>query len=108
MKGVIAQYDDAISRIAKRIMRKLSRYEPHVFHRAGRTGSMYIKFRNGELGAIRVSDHGGKRYAYPWRVRTDVPRLHFIDGVFHGKAFKEYGVGKLSKLVKDFEGEYNK
>lgn len=63
---------------ANELLEKLKDLEPRI-HAKAQTGSIYIKFADSKIGALRVGDHPGKpRLRYRWSLRTDInlPATH--------------------------------
>lgn len=64
--------------LANELMEKLKDLEPRI-HAKAQTGSIYIKFADSRIGALRIGDHPGKpRLRYRWSLRTDInlPTTH--------------------------------
>jgi hypothetical protein len=87
-------------KVAERLMKKLKKYDPFVFHVSLDKNSVYIHFNalpNGLDHKLRVSTHEEReRYGYKWQMRLDG-----LSGVEEPKRWSRY-FDDEDELLKSF------
>ena len=72
-------------------MSELKELSPKIYHRSA-SDSIYIKFRNINLGVLRISDHPAK-LPHRWNLRSDLSGWRYNNGCHY------YGWNYIDKMI---------
>jgi len=73
-----------IKKTLQTVLSDLKHLEPYVYHEAFTTNSVYVKFKDGRLRSLRMSDHNGyDKYRYKWNIGSHIKKMYMStdDGV---------------------------